>query len=214
MRAQSVCAADQLPLRSSTPVFAPPVSVPGLVCSCARVTLRYVEPSGPLSATVLSRTTSWHAPLQTLLALNGSSHAANGSAAHRGGTDVGNSGGNNGGNSGGNGGAALNAREAAIYDLVSGFVSDLECGIVYSASEHMATQISFLTSGDLERGAHLDVQIRLSNISADLERLGKLLRYSPPNDARPVSNSSVWKCALGTENVADAKAKLVISKED
>ena len=39
------------------------------------------------------------------------------------------------------------ARELAVRQLVEGFVEDIECGVVYSAAEHLATQMSFLTSG-------------------------------------------------------------------
>ena len=81
------------------------------------------------------------------------------------------------------------SREAALYALVLGFVEDIECAIVYSAAEHLATQSSFLTSGHAER-ATLDFQIRLSNVSADLEELGKRIGYARPDvQQRPAATA-------------------------
>ena len=54
---------------------------------------------------------------------------------------------------------------------------DIECGVVYSSAEHLATQTSFVTSGYAERSV-LDFQIRLQNVTTDLERLGALLKYA------------------------------------
>ena len=98
-------------------------------------------------------------------------------------------------------------RLAEMPALVNGFIEDIECGLVYSAAEHLATQMSFVTSGYEER-AHLDFQIRLSNVSLDLERLGKRIAYPPKG------NGTVWKCPLGRENDASSKAKLAVSKDD
>ena len=55
--------------------------------------------------------------------------------------------------------AAGAERERALYALVDGFVDDIECAIVYSAAEHLATQMSFITSGYNER-AVIDFQVR------------------------------------------------------
>ena len=99
-------------------------------------------------------------------------------------------------------------RAQMVHDVVDGFVDDIECGIVYSAAEHLATQMSFLTSGYTER-ATLHFQIRLQNVTSDLERLREVIAYYPPQ-----GNRSVWKCPLGRENDAASKGKLPISKED
>uniref|UniRef100_A0A7S0P0U9 Uncharacterized protein n=1 Tax=Calcidiscus leptoporus TaxID=127549 RepID=A0A7S0P0U9_9EUKA len=140
----------------------------------------YAEPKGPLSSTTLALSTSWYQPLRELLNLTSSPVAP-----------------------------TAEQREAALFKLISGFVTDLECGVVYSASEHMATQMSFLTSGLVDR-AHFDFQIRMQNLSADLERLGQQIEYS----SALRRNGSVWKCALGRENEAGKKAKMPISKAD
>ena len=136
----------------------------------------YVEPSGPLSQSVLERSTSWYGPLQRLI--NNPNRSAT-------------------------------EHNAMVYALVDGFLFDIECGIVYSAAEHLATQMSFITSGYAVR-AVLDFQIRLANVTSDLERLGAAIDYP---SARP-NSSSVWKCPLGRENDAASKAKLVVSKAD
>jgi len=133
----------------------------------------YVEPTGPLSHAVLSRTTSWFAPLMRLQQTN----------------------------------ASADMRDQDLYALVDGFVDDIECGIVYSAAEHLATQMSFITSGYSER-AVIDFQLKLTNISSDLDRLRAKIDYPFQG------NQSRWKCPLGRENDAAAKAKLVVSKDD
>ena len=104
---------------------------------------------------------------------------------------------------------ASTAEERArhTYALVAGFIDDIECGIVYSAAEHLATQMSFLTMGYTER-ASLDFQIRLQNVSTDLEALGETISYPRHR------NTSVWKCPLGRENDAAGKARLVVGKSD
>ena len=109
---------------------------------------------------------------------------------------------------------ASTARERAVHThaLVVGFVEDIECGIVYSAAEHLATQMSFLTSGYADR-ATLDYQIRLSNVTTDLEGLGRHIKYQRTAVTPATRNNSVWKCPLGRENDAAGKAKLVVGKE-
>jgi len=104
--------------------------------------------------------------------------------------------------------ADADERARRMYAIVDGFVDDIECGIVYSAAEHLATQMSFLTSGYNQR-ATLHFQIRLQNVTSDLESLRTLIDYYPPQ-----GNRSVWKCPLGRENDAANKAKLPIGKED
>lgn len=100
-------------------------------------------------------------------------------------------------------------RERAVHALVRGFIEDIECGIVYSSAEHLATQMSFVTSGYAERSA-LDFQIRLQNVSGDLERLGRVLKYTSPVPR----NDTLWKCPLGRENAVDNKARMAFSKAD
>ena len=103
-------------------------------------------------------------------------------------------------------------KKRGVYALVNGFVEDIECGIVYSAAEHLATQLSFLTSGYAER-ASLDFQIRLSNVTTDLEALGKTIHYTTSHKKNH-NTTSVWKCPLGRENDAAGKNKMVVGKED
>ncbi len=103
--------------------------------------------------------------------------------------------------------SSASTRRLELVALVNGFIEDIECSIVYSAAEHLATQMSFITSGYEERTA-LDFQIRLANATVDLERLGRRIAYPPHG------NASVWKCALGRENDASNKAKLAVSKAD
>jgi hypothetical protein len=67
--------------------------------------------------------------------------------------------------------------------MVVGFVSDLECSIIYSASEHMSSQLSFVTSG-LAELAKLDVQVRLEHVTEDLERLRNRIGYTRPSDVQ------------------------------
>ena len=100
-------------------------------------------------------------------------------------------------------------RDKAVTALVRGFIEDIECGIVYSSAEHLATQTSFVTSGYAERSV-LDFQIRLQNVSTDLERLGSLLKYSNPTPR----NGSAWKCSLGRENAVENKGRLALTKGD
>ena len=92
---------------------------------------------------------------------------------------------------------------------------DIECGVVYSSAEHLATQMSFVTSGYAER-ARLDFQIKLHNISHDLEHLGGALGYVRPEGSPPVAPNltAVWKCPLGRENTVEGKGKLAVSKAD
>ena len=59
--------------------------------------------------------------------------------------------------------AAGAEREREVYALVDGFVDDIECAIVYSAAEHLATQMSFITSGYNER-AVIDFQVRAARV--------------------------------------------------
>ncbi|KAL1530657.1 hypothetical protein AB1Y20_001557 [Prymnesium parvum] len=98
-------------------------------------------------------------------------------------------------------------REVQLRALVTGFLEDIECAIVYSAAEHLATQMSFITSGYSER-AVLDFQIKIPNVTQDLERLGHMIKY------RPQTNHSVWKCPLGRENDGATKAKFHVNKQD
>ena len=132
----------------------------------------YVEPKGPLSSSMLYRTTSWYGPLRSLLNATGARE-----------------------------------RQMGILATLNGFIEDIECGIVYSAAEHLATQMTFLTSGNNAR-THLDFQIRLSNVATDLETLAGFIKY------HPVGNTSAWKCPLGRENDVASKARLPISKDD
>ena len=104
-------------------------------------------------------------------------------------------------------GSSAAPRLSHVYDIVNGFVEDVECNIAFSAAEHLASQMSFVTSGYAER-ASLDFQIRLSNVTTDLERLGERISYPPSG------NGSLWKCSLGRENEGAAKAKLALSKDD
>lgn len=144
----------------------------------------FAEPSGPLSAGLLSRTTSWFAPLRRLNSSHGQGAAPwVGGGGPAGGVE-------------GRGGAAGRAaaaaaalqergspaptREALIDALVAGFVSDLECSIIYSASEHMSSQLSFVTSG-MAKLAQLDAQIRLEHVAEDLEQLRSRIGYRRPN---------------------------------
>ena len=100
-------------------------------------------------------------------------------------------------------------RDKAVTALVRGFIEDIECGVVYSSAEHLATQMSFVTSGYAERSV-LDFQIRLQNVTTDLERLGALLKYASPT----ARNGSTWKCSLGRENAVENKGRLALSKAD
>jgi hypothetical protein len=104
------------------------------------------------------------------------------------------------------------SRERAVLALVRGFIEDIECSVVYSSAEHLATQMSFVTSGYAERAA-LDFQLRLQNVSSDLERLGGLLQYERPRDAPP-QNHTRWKCKLGRENAVENKGHMSVSKGD
>ncbi|KOO35288.1 hypothetical protein Ctob_012339 [Chrysochromulina tobinii] len=47
--------------------------------------------------------------------------------------------------------SSASERRQELTALVNGFIEDLECAIVYSAAEHLATQMSFVTSGYEER---------------------------------------------------------------
>jgi hypothetical protein len=47
--------------------------------------------------------------------------------------------------------SSASERRQELNALVNGFIEDLECAIVYSAAEHLATQMSFVTSGYEER---------------------------------------------------------------
>lgn len=49
------------------------------------------------------------------------------------------------------------SRNQLLHALVAGFIEDIECGVAYSAAEHFASQMSFITSGYTER-ASLDFQ--------------------------------------------------------
>lgn len=102
-------------------------------------------------------------------------------------------------------------RAVQLHDLVNGFIEDLECGVVYSASEHLATQTSFITSGYASRAA-LGFQIRLENLTHDLGRLGEAIGYrtEPPAPR----NGSVWKCAVGRENEGASRAKVPVAKAE
>ena len=51
-------------------------------------------------------------------------------------------------------------------------------------------------------------QIKLSNVTNDLERLGQRIDYPPQG------NHSVWKCPLGRENDAAGKARMLVGKDD
>ena len=75
--------------------------------------------------------------------------------------------------------------------------------------------MSFVTSGYAER-ATLDFQIKLHNISHDLEQLGGALGYVRPEGSPPVARNetAVWKCPLGRENTVEGKGKLAVSKAD
>ena len=205
----------------------------------------FAEPGGPFSSTVLSSMTRWYGPLQRVL--NSSSSA---------GTD-----GGAGGAAGGGGGGRSDHRERHMLALVKGFLEDIECAIVYSSAEHLATQVSrapalapshqlaltrqlalalalalappswlppglltapavaaqmsFVTSGYAER-ATLDFQIKLHNVSHDLEQLGGAIGYVRPEGSPPVSRNetAVWKCPLGRENTVEGKGKFPISKAD
>jgi hypothetical protein len=97
----------------------------------------YTEPNGPFASTVLLQSTAWFEPLQRLInASRGGGTAASGEPT---------------------------TRPDLVYQLVNGFVEDIECGIVYSAAEHLATQMSFLTSG-YEARAKLDFQVQIPRI--------------------------------------------------
>jgi len=100
-------------------------------------------------------------------------------------------------------------RDKAVTALVRGFIEDIECGVVYSSAEHLATQTSFVTSGYAERSV-LDFQIRLQNVTTDLERLGALLKYASSTPR----NDSTWKCSLGRENAVENKGRLALTKAD
>ena len=147
----------------------------------------YAEPGGPFSATVLSATTRWYAPLQKLVALQNASDAAAAAGAARPPPEV---------------------RQNALAAVVAGFVEDIECGVAYSAAEHLASQLSFVSAGHAER-SHLDFQLRLNNVSADLERLRRVMRYRQPENA----SATAWKCALGRENSVEGK-RLPLSKQE
>ena len=74
--------------------------------------------------------------------------------------------------------------------------------------------------------AHLDYQIRLDNVSQDLESLGRAIGYgasaaavasrdsTTPNGGNGSRTLTVWKCPLGRENDGTSKAKLAVSKAD
>eukprot|EP00900_Chrysochromulina_parva_P002563 jgi/Chrpa1/12307/Chrysochromulina_OHIO_Genome00017582-RA len=109
--------------------------------------------------------------------------------------------------------SSASERRLELTALVNGFIEDIECAIVYTAAEHLATQMSFITSGYEERST-LDFQIRLANATVDLERLGRRITYQTLHGVPPHANTSVWKCALGRENDASNKAKLAFSKAD
>ena len=79
----------------------------------------YAEPGGPFSATVLSATTRWYAPLQKLVALQ---NASDGRRRRRRPPAA---------------GGAANALAA----VVAGFVEDIERCVAYSAAEHLASQL-------------------------------------------------------------------------
>ena len=96
----------------------------------------------------------------------------------------------------------------ALAAVVAGFVEDIECGVAYSAAEHLASQLSFVSAGHAER-SHLDFQLRLNNVSADLERLRRVMRYRQPENA----SATAWKCALGRENSVEGK-RLPLSKQE
>lgn len=135
----------------------------------------FLEPLGPLSNSILSRTTRWHEPLLQLINVSFVLSQA--------------------------------SKQRKLYELVNGFLEDIECGIVYSAAEHLATQMSFLTSGYAAR-AQLDVQVKLSNLTQDLGHMASMISY--PRQA----NDSVWKCPLGHENDVTSKTVLPVTKND
>ena len=82
------------------------------------------------------------------------------------------------------------------------------------ASEHMATQTSFVTGGHASR-AKLGMQIRLTNASADLETLRVRLGYQTAASSNAAAPRSAWKCPLGRENDGTAKgATMLVSKRD
>mmetsp|Transcript_11697 Transcript_11697/g.32140 ORF Transcript_11697/g.32140 Transcript_11697/m.32140 type:complete len:437 (+) Transcript_11697:51-1361(+) len=157
----------------------------------------YVEPDGPMSAGLLARTTSWFEPLRRL---NATIHVHDGQRLAA--------------------SIAPEARLQALEDLVSGFISDLECSIIYSASEHLSSQASFVTSG-FEALSHLDFHVRLSHIEEDLIRLSQKIGYVAVNASRMVEphvDAGMahvgWKCALGHENEASAKGKIMFVDQD
>ena len=107
----------------------------------------------------------FYAPLQKLVALQNASDAAAAAGAARPPPEV---------------------RQNALAAVVAGFVEDIECGVAYSAAEHLASQLSFVSAGHAER-SHLDFQLRLNNVSADLERLRRVMRYRQPENASATS---------------------------
>jgi len=155
----------------------------------------FAGPHGAMSHAVLSSRTSWYLPLRALLNLSSGGASSGESVEDRAHPTV-----------------QSTQRQYVIDALVGGFIDDLECGLVYSASEHMSTQMAFVTSGYAER-ATLDFQIRLHNISSDLEELGAHLGYSLPEGGSR-NNGSIWKCALGRENDVTSKAKIPVDKND
>ena len=73
-------------------------------------------------------------------------------------------------------------RQNALAAVVAGFVEDIECGVAYSAAEHLASQLSFVSAG------HAGALPRLP--AAPQQRLRRP-RASPPRDALPPARERV-----------------------
>ena len=73
---------------------------------------------------------------------------------------------------------AAGGAAGALAAVVAGFVEDIECGVACSLPNFLASHSH--SSRRATPALYLDFQLRLNNVSADLERLRRVMRYRQP----------------------------------